>query len=313
MTNSKSHQQVQKPVLEVIEATKHWSVRFKIDRDIWPVYHHHPEYDIFCFLKDSGTIQIGSWSGHFKKGSVFIIGPELPHGLQADYPDEQDESNPALAVLQFTKESIGLEFLNKPEAKHINEFLNLAQRGIEFKGDDRERIANHMVGLKGKNKLNLFTSFIDLLDIMAKAKETDFLTQPGQEQHKISKADQRLIDLVNFMNTHFKQELLLEDLAAHLKQNSKSVSRFIKQKTGRNFSELLNEIRISHACQMIMTTGTPLSKLYSSCGYKNRSNFNRWFLKLRGSTPKEFKNNITTGYHNYKPCIVIEDTSIPLS
>lgn len=58
MPHSDSKKLVQKPVLEVIEATKRWNVRFKIDRDIWPVYHYHPEYDIFSFLKDSGTIQI---------------------------------------------------------------------------------------------------------------------------------------------------------------------------------------------------------------------------------------------------------------
>lgn len=305
-------EKIQKPVLEVIEATKHWSVRFKIDRDIWPVYHHHPEYDIFYFLKDSGTIQIGNWSGNFKKGSIFIIGPELPHGLQSDFPDDQDESNPALAVLQFTRESIGLEFLNKPETKHIKEFLTQAQRGIEFHGKDRELIAKYILELRGKNKLNLFTRFIDILDLMANSEDITYLTQPRQNEQKISKAHQKLIDSINFMNTHFKQELLLEDLADHLSQNSKSISRFIKQKTGRNFSELLNEIRISHACQMIMTTDIPLSKLYSSCGYKNRSNFNRWFLKLRGCTPKDFKHNITTGYHTYKPCIVTEDTTIPL-
>ena len=43
-----------RPQLEFIPTGPSRAMIFKIDQDIWPVYHYHPEYDILLSLKDHG-------------------------------------------------------------------------------------------------------------------------------------------------------------------------------------------------------------------------------------------------------------------
>jgi AraC-like DNA-binding protein len=53
---------------------------------------------------------------------------------------------------------------------------------------------------------------------------------------------------------------------------------------------LLHEIRISHACRMLLETSRPISDAAYASGFQNLSNFNRHFKKLKGCTPREYRN-----------------------
>lgn len=63
-----------------------------------------------------------------------------------------------------------------------------------------------------------------------------------------------------------------------------------KAKTKKNFVEYLNEIRISNACKFLIETDMGMSEIAYECGYKTASNFNKFFKKLTGTTPKDYKN-----------------------
>ena len=48
-----------KPQFEFIPTGESRALVYKIDRDLWPVYHYHPEYDILLSLKDhAGGIHV---------------------------------------------------------------------------------------------------------------------------------------------------------------------------------------------------------------------------------------------------------------
>ena len=64
---------------------------------------------------------------------------------------------------------------------------------------------------------------------------------------------------------------------------------FFKKKTGRNFADYVNEVRIGHAAQMLYETTDGIAEICYACGFNNTSNFIRVFKKKRGETPSQYR------------------------
>jgi AraC-like DNA-binding protein len=70
-----------------------------------------------------------------------------------------------------------------------------------------------------------------------------------------------------------------------------SFSRFIKKRTGKTFTDSLNDIRLGHATRMLINTTDTIAEVAFKCGFNNMSNFNRIFKRRKNTTPKSFREN----------------------
>jgi AraC-like DNA-binding protein len=64
----------------------------------------------------------------------------------------------------------------------------------------------------------------------------------------------------------------------------------LQKSIGRSFKTSLNEIRISHACSLLLETDQPIVDVAYSSGFNNLSNFNRRFKEMKRHTPKDYRN-----------------------
>ena len=84
------------------------------------------------------------------------------------------------------------------------------------------------------------------------------------------------------------EDATLDNLAKSLGYNKSYLSRIINQKTNKSFSELLTEIRMQRASQMIFDN-IRIDDIAQAVGYKNTSGFYKQFNKYYGMTPNELK------------------------
>ena len=84
------------------------------------------------------------------------------------------------------------------------------------------------------------------------------------------------------------KDATLDNLAKSLGYNKSYLSRIINQKTNKSFSELLTEIRMQRASQMIFENKC-IDDIAQAVGYKNTSGLYKQFKKYYGMTPNEFK------------------------
>lgn len=84
------------------------------------------------------------------------------------------------------------------------------------------------------------------------------------------------------------EDATLDHLAKSLGYNKSYLSRIINQKTNKSFSELLTEIRMQKASQMIFDN-IRIDDIAQAVGYKNTSGFYKQFNKYYGMTPIELK------------------------
>lgn len=94
--------------------------------------------------------------------------------------------------------------------------------------------------------------------------------------------------VLKYIESHFKDGSLAQ-ISAQLKRPPYSVSRLLKQRTGRSFKELLQQRKLQQAAYLLTATPLSVEAVRNVIGYSNSSYFYRQFRKQYGCSPKEFR------------------------
>ena len=73
-------------------------------------------------------------------------------------------------------------------------------------------------------------------------------------------------------------------------------SRFFRRATGNTFTDFVNHVRINRACQLLMESEHPITRIGFDVGFNNMANFNRRFLDIKGMTPREYRRQVATRF-----------------
>ena len=84
--------------------------------------------------------------------------------------------------------------------------------------------------------------------------------------------------VIQYLESHYNEEISLEQLAYKLNM-SPPICPGILKKTGSNFSDQLNAIRITKAKELLETTNMPIQEVGNRIGYRNVTSFIRMFKK----------------------------------
>lgn len=90
---------------------------------------------------------------------------------------------------------------------------------------------------------------------------------------------------IQYINKNFREEIDEEACAKLVNLSYSYFSRCFKRITGRSFKEYLNEIRVNHAEQLIVTTDFSITQIACECGYSNVSYFISVYKAMKGKTP----------------------------
>ena len=84
----------------------------------------------------------------------------------------------------------------------------------------------------------------------------------------------------------------LEAAAKALGYSKNYLCRIVAKTTGKTFSELLNEVRISEAKKLLAGNFDSVSEVGRLVGYVSDEHFHRMFRKIAGVTPREWTTNL---------------------
>ena len=103
-----------------------------------------------------------------------------------------------------------------------------------------------------------------------------------------SEENEDLVKLYRYIEENFKNASLAE-AAELLSKNIWYLSREIRRKTGKTFTEIVQEKRLAQAVFLLKNTMLPVSEIAISVGYENISYFHRIFTARFGMTPRNFR------------------------
>ena len=194
-------------------------------------------------------------------------------------------------TIQFHADLLNEQLLQKNQFRSVKEMFDKAMYGIVFPQETILNIKQRLYSLASESEgahsvLKLFSILYDLsLSPMRELSSRSFKTNDNNY-------DSRRIERVyNFMLENYQNEIKLSDAADLVGMTEVAFSRFMKKRTGRNFIDLLNSIRLGHATRMLVETTHSIAEISMLCGFNNLSNFNKIFKKKKGCVPREFKKN----------------------
>ena len=97
-----------------------------------------------------------------------------------------------------------------------------------------------------------------------------------------------LLSVLRYVETAYVYGSLAE-LAQQLHYDMAWLSREIKRKTGKNYTQLVQEKRLAQAAFLLKSTDRNVSDISVSVGYENISYFHRLFTRNYGRSPKQFR------------------------
>ena len=255
--------------------------------------HVHPEYELNYIENGKGAGRlIGDSFEEIGDLELCLIGNEnLGHAWMDHHCKSQDIYE---ITIHFHKELFLESLLNKNQFHTIAVMFENAKKGIVFSRAAIERVKSRIVSLSSNQ--NGFHSVMELIYILyelSNDKDSRILCTSTFTNQDDSSESRRIQKVINFMHSNYQKEIRLIDVASHVNMSEVSFSRFMKKRTGKNYIEYLNDLRLGIASRFLVDSNKTIVEISYECGFNNLSNFNRIFKKRKGYTPKEFRENYT--------------------
>lgn len=102
--------------------------------------------------------------------------------------------------------------------------------------------------------------------------------------------DERLTEILNYINTNYLS-VTLDELADVFGLSKTYLSKYIKDKSGKTFGDIVTNVRMKKARASLKSGNKNVETIAHEVGYQNVENFTRTFKKKYGMTPVQFRNS----------------------
>ena len=278
------------PLFEHVTPEPGCSFVWRCDDYPWKrnAWNTHPEHEIHLIRNATGVALIGDFIGRFEPGHLAVVGGGLPHHW-ASAVAPGDVIIRRDIVLQFDAKRLMGAAAALPELARIDAFLRRSGRGLTFHGETRRVCATLMEELGHTKGMPRLALFFDLLGRLAQSRDYRIVSSADFKPD----SDDVSMGRIRALRTHILKNLAagvtLDECAAMLQMRQSTFSRFFKKNTGDAFTDHIIRLRMARACELLATTGQPVTQICYDVGCQNLSNFNRNFRIRQGCTPTEYR------------------------
>lgn len=253
--------------------------------------HSHSEFEINYIESAEGVRRIVGDSVEVigKYDLTLICGQDLEHVWEQHQCKSKDIRE---ITIQFSSELFFGNFMNKNQFDSIRKMLANAQKGVSFPMHAIMKVYPMLDSLSAEREgFYAVVKFLSILYELSLCRDYKTLASSSFAHIEANSDSRRVQKIYDYINSHYKESIRLEELAALVGMSAVAFSRFFKLRTGKNISEYIIDIRLGHAARMLIDTTNSIAEICYDCGFNNLSNFNRIFKKNKECSPKEFREN----------------------
>jgi AraC-like DNA-binding protein len=279
------------------KATPNPEQSFNIRKDVGHAtlssWHYHPECELLVLKRTNGTCLVGDHVGPFKNGDVFLLGSNLPHTFRGEkkYLERDDEKIGETIVILFQNNIWGDAFLNLPEINPIVKLLNTSKLGLRLKGATRKKVAKMAEDMLHDTPSRKLISLLSALELIAASKEYELVSSNGFNPSVNGVDQSRINTIFEYTFNNYHQKIVLEDVAGIINMGKHSFCRYFKAKTKKTYIQFLMEVRIGHACRLLVEQDFNVTEISYACGYNNISHFYHQFKACTNKKPLDYRQN----------------------
>ena len=115
----------------------------------------------------------------------------------------------------------------------------------------------------------------------------EYRTADGAEEKTETPA--LIHEVVAYVSANFLERMTIDELAFLFKTNRATLCREFKRETGKTLVSFVNERKVERAKEKILSSGKTFTQIAEEMNFESIHYFTRFFKKMTGETPKEFR------------------------
>jgi AraC-like DNA-binding protein len=203
-------------------------------------------------------------------------------------------------VVYFSENFLGEHFFAQ-EMAALRHLFDQARQGLEWTGITRDRAEASLIDLVGQPVgFGRILRLLTLLNDLSHSADYRILTSPGYTNtmkpaetgsvttERPERAYRRMQLVHDYVLSHFTDDLSLDTIADMAGMTVPAFCRYFKAHANKTFSCFVSEVRIGHACKLLMKGTLSITQISFDSGFRTLSNFNRQFKDITGQTPSRY-------------------------
>ena len=252
-------------------------------------WHHHKEYELTLTLNSRGQRYIGDHIGQYSDGDLVLLGPNLPHTWHSSSKINAQKPHHAI-VMWFTHEWAENLFTAMPELQVIDDLLKRASRGVLFSAKATRTLRASILSMINQSEAEKTITLMTILQKLNLDGEFESLASPIYTDQHINPSEHIRIDRVlEYIHTHYHQEIKIDDLANLAALSHSGFYRMFLRYTRHKPSDYIIRLRIGKACALLIESQKPIGTISDEVGFHSLANFNRQFKRIKSVPPRQFR------------------------
>lgn len=233
---------------------------------------------IHYILKGSGTFYVDGKTYKIKANEGFLICPGTISSYIADNKDP------------WVYAWVGFKGI---KAESYLSLANLSFKNPVFKCSNGDFVKKCFEDMRKSTELNYGKEF-RLQGLLAV-----FLSELIEEQGKNITIDSNYKELyikksLQFIETNYHRKITVSEIAENIGLNKNYFSTFFRENMGVTPQEYLVKFRMNKACELISNEGLTISDISRSVGYTDPLGFSKIFKKVKGVSPRNYREKFKT-------------------
>lgn len=252
--------------------------------------HYHTNIEISLILSGKGFYKTNQTVYSIEPGDIFFYRPNEAHcitdieaggmellNLHIDpyylYTNLQNALNSnyiKILAANFPLKSNKInETLSAEQLEEVNSLILYIRREMENKKSDY---------------LTFVCNYISaILILISRSYKNARFSQKEKQNY------QKLIPAIKYIDTHYKNDITLDDIAKKVAYSRCYFSTIFKKCMGMSIWDYICIKRIEESLMLIKTTDKNIADIALECGFNNSVNFNKLFKKYTNVTPNFFR------------------------
>ena len=141
--------------------------------------------------------------------------------------------------------------------------------------------------------LDILMQFETVSDIRSWFRQRMFEISERLYEKNNSKDSKFIRNVISIMKERMSENITIKDIAQHFSFSPSHIGFLIKEKSGSTFNELLVQLRMEKACELLKQPGVKIYEVADQVGYRYLPYFSRQFKERFGMTPLEYRKRET--------------------
>lgn len=260
---------------------------FEFQKDFFTEDERHPFYELL--FVNSGELYISSedYSGILNKNEMIIHRRDTLHSLSCT-----SEGSPEVIIIGFECNSRRIDgFSRTPIRLGDANVKKLAEIVKEGRGVFMPPYNVPVYDMK-KRRYQPFGAE-QTLRILLEYFLIHLVREYGHSDKPIEQHSTPLLigEIIAYVNENFLEKMTIDELAFLFKTNRATLCRDFKKNTGKTLVEFINHKKLELAKERIAHSSDTFTKIARELNFDSIHYFTRFFKKMTGMTPKEFRKN----------------------